>query len=428
MEKLNSIYVKTYNFVYLRAKSILKKEEDIQQLMKEVYVKAVAEDVAESAWYEWLGKQVYILGSGKFRKKKVREAELIEFDKQNYQIQEGVDKDATKEVICEVLEELPDMYQATLYAFYYDHLNLKEIATVMGYNVGAIVNRLNYVHKYLEKALDNYKEENGTNVQFSIEAVCEALRDWSANNQLSGQVAQNIYAAICREMGQTAENGEIEVGIAGANQRISQADTDDVSVASGELEKYSVKKGVNKKSIALFGGVGALVLLALIGVLLLGNSEKRENAEPDVEIEEQAPTSEDEALSSEENVSTEDTNVSLEDTNASAEDPNTSSEDVNAPSQEAEAIDSQYILPKSDKEKLSRADVEGLSKEQLRLARNEIYARHGMIFGVEDLDQYFATKSWYKPTISFTDFDNKVEMSIVEEQNIILIQQVEKEK
>ena len=72
MEKLNSIYVKTYNFVYLRAKSILKKEEDIQQLMKEVYVKAVAEDVAESAWYEWLGKQVYILGSGKFRKKKIQ--------------------------------------------------------------------------------------------------------------------------------------------------------------------------------------------------------------------------------------------------------------------------------------------------------------------------------------------------------------------
>ena len=91
MEKLNSIYVKTYNFVYLRAKSILKKEEDIQQLMKEVYVKAVKEGVAESAWYEWLGKQVYILGSGKFRKKKVREAELIEFDKQNYQMQEEVD-------------------------------------------------------------------------------------------------------------------------------------------------------------------------------------------------------------------------------------------------------------------------------------------------------------------------------------------------
>lgn len=421
MEKLHSIYVKTYNFVYLRAKSVLKKEEDIQQLMKDVYMKVMSENVAEAELYDWLGKQVYILGCGKFRKKKVREAELIDFDKQNFQVQEGVDKDATKEVICEVLEELPDMYQATLYAFYYDHLNLKEIASVMGYSVGAIVNRLNYVHKYLEKALDNYKEEKGANVQFSIEAVCEALRDWSANNQLSGQVAQNIYAAICREMGQTAENAEIELGIAGANQKISKTDLDDASVASGELEKYSVKKGVSKKSIALFGGIGTLVLLALVGVLLLGNGEKSENEKPDVEIEEQDLTSEEDEVSSEENVPS-------EDTNAPSEDANTPSEDASTPSQEADSLDSEYVLPNSDKEKLTRADLEGLTKEQLRLARNEIYARHGMIFGVEDLDNYFATKTWYKPTISFSDFDNQVEMSIVEEQNIVLIQQVEKEK
>ena len=78
MEKLNSIYTKSYNFVYLRAKTILKKEEDIQQLMKEVYLKAVEEDIDEANLYEWLGKQVYILGCSKFRKKKVREAELIE--------------------------------------------------------------------------------------------------------------------------------------------------------------------------------------------------------------------------------------------------------------------------------------------------------------------------------------------------------------
>ena len=85
-------------------------------------------------------------------------------------------------------------------------------------------------------------------------------------------------------------------------------------------------------------------------------------------------------------------------------------------------------MPKSDKEKLTRADLEGLTKEQLRLARNEIYARHGMIFGVDDLDKYFATKSWYKPTISFKDFYDTVEMSLIEEANVVLIQQLEKEK
>ena len=38
-QRFNEVYVKTYNFVYLRAKSILSKEDAVQQLMKDVYLK-----------------------------------------------------------------------------------------------------------------------------------------------------------------------------------------------------------------------------------------------------------------------------------------------------------------------------------------------------------------------------------------------------
>jgi len=408
MEKLNSIYAKTYNFVYLRAKSILKKEEDIQQLMKEVYLKAIAEDVQETKLFEWLGKQVYVLGCAKFRKKKAREAELLELNEQMYSAQESMDRDTTKEVIGETLEELPDMYQATLYACYYDHLQIKEVSALMGYSVGTIINRLNYVHKYLGKTLENYKEETGIRVQFSVEMVCEALRDWSANNQLSEQVAQNVYASICRELGEVAESGVIEVGVAGANCRMRQAEVDDISAVSKEFEAYLVKRTPDKKKILLFAGGAVLILLALVGVLTLGNPEKQDQPiEQDVNVDSDL----------EEELEVED---DVQDGADVTEEPDNTEDTI--------ASDVEYILPKSDKEKLTRADLEGLTKEQLRLARNEIYARHGMIFGVSDLDNYFATKSWYKPTIPFKDFDNKVEMSIVEEQNIILIQQVEKEK
>ena len=413
MEKWNSIYVQTYNFVYLRAKNILGKEEDIQQLMKEVYLKAITENLDEANLYEWLGKQVYLLGCSKFRKKKVREAELIELDAQQYAAQETIDREKTKAVICEVLEELPDMYQATLYACYYDHMKIKEISAVMGYSVGAIINRLNYVHKYLDKALSNHREENKENVQFSVEIVCEALRDWSAKNQLSELAAQNIYASICRELGVTVESAEIETGVAGANCRVAKSDADDMSVVCEELEVHSVKKSIDKKQITIFVGIGVLALLALVGVLVLGKAGKKDEEKvknPVVEQEEdmdgdnqetvEEKTDADEGVDAEESVPVEDNNVSEAD----------------------------YILPKSDKEKLTRADLESLTKEQLRLARNEIYARHGMIFGVDDLDKYFATKSWYKPTVPFADFYDTVEMSMIEEQNVILIQQVEKEK
>ncbi|MBP9991653.1 MAG: YARHG domain-containing protein [Bacteroidales bacterium] len=47
---------------------------------------------------------------------------------------------------------------------------------------------------------------------------------------------------------------------------------------------------------------------------------------------------------------------------------------------------------------LTETDIEGLSKAELRLLRNEIYARHGYIFQSDDLKEYFESKSWYQPT------------------------------
>ena len=93
-----------------------------------------------------------------------------------------------------------------------------------------------------------------------------------------------------------------------------------------------------------------------------------------------------------------------------------------------EPSDAEYILPESNTRELTRAELESLTKEQLRLARNEMFARHGMIFGVEDLDSYFRTKSWYQPSVPAEDFYEKVEMSLIEEANVVLIQEVEDSK
>lgn len=50
--------------------------------------------------------------------------------------------------------------------------------------------------------------------------------------------------------------------------------------------------------------------------------------------------------------------------------------------------------------KLTDEELSGLTKEDLRIARNEIYARHGYIFKSQDLRDYFSSKSWYQPTCS----------------------------
>ncbi len=65
---------------------------------------------------------------------------------------------------------------------------------------------------------------------------------------------------------------------------------------------------------------------------------------------------------------------------------------------------SDYILPTSDSAYLSVSDLEGLTAEECRLARNEIYARHGRMFDDEELQAYFNQFDWYEGTIAPSDF------------------------
>ncbi|MCM3568994.1 YARHG domain-containing protein [Neobacillus mesonae] len=83
----------------------------------------------------------------------------------------------------------------------------------------------------------------------------------------------------------------------------------------------------------------------------------------------------------------------------------------------------EYIISDSDNQRLTQRDIEPLTLEQLRLARNEIYARHGYIFKSKDLQDYFSKKPWYSQDASY----NGTDLSEVEKANVELIQQREKE-
>ena len=85
---------------------------------------------------------------------------------------------------------------------------------------------------------------------------------------------------------------------------------------------------------------------------------------------------------------------------------------------------SDYVLANSNREVISYDTLNALTDAQLRLARNEIYARHGRRFQDASLQAYFDSKSWYKGTIAPEDFDASV-LSNVEITNIERIKEVE---
>lgn len=83
-------------------------------------------------------------------------------------------------------------------------------------------------------------------------------------------------------------------------------------------------------------------------------------------------------------------------------------------------IGEDYILPESDTQYISTSDVAYLTDWELRLARNEIFARRGRIFDDPSLAVYFSSKPWYHGIILPEDFSED-SLSKIEKENIEVI-------
>lgn len=96
------------------------------------------------------------------------------------------------------------------------------------------------------------------------------------------------------------------------------------------------------------------------------------------------------------------------------------------PAQEKPAnIADEYIIPDSSTRYLSNADLNPLTEWEIRVARNEIYARHGRMFKSQELADYFKSKSWYVPSIPPEQFDNSF-LNTIELENLKFITNYEK--
>ncbi len=79
------------------------------------------------------------------------------------------------------------------------------------------------------------------------------------------------------------------------------------------------------------------------------------------------------------------------------------------------------IFPHASYRLLTYADIKYLTATELKIMRNEIYARHGYIFSSAEWQQYFNKKNWYHPR--YTNVTNM--LTTIEKDNILLIQQYE---
>jgi len=79
------------------------------------------------------------------------------------------------------------------------------------------------------------------------------------------------------------------------------------------------------------------------------------------------------------------------------------------------------LYPQASEKLLYASDLRGLSKYDLKIMRNEIFARHGYIFKTPDMISYFKKQSWYQG--QYNDVTSM--LTIIEKKNIELIKKYE---
>ena len=83
-----------------------------------------------------------------------------------------------------------------------------------------------------------------------------------------------------------------------------------------------------------------------------------------------------------------------------------------------------FILPFSGERRLTEDDLKNLTQQELRIARNEIYARHGRQFTSRDLQDYFNSKKWYVNMVKLPA-GTEPALSAIEIANVELISSFE---
>lgn len=97
----------------------------------------------------------------------------------------------------------------------------------------------------------------------------------------------------------------------------------------------------------------------------------------------------------------------------------------------SEQISSVIKSPKAGQEiilssKIDSIEISQMTAENLRLLRNEIFARHGYIFKSQELTAYFSKFDWYNPKLTSDQVDNT--LSETDRYNISLIKSLESNK
>lgn len=256
------IYDQTHNYVYSQARMLLRNESDASDLVQEVYINAyrsIGSLQDNQKIYSWLGGIAFRQATKILRKQK---DVLLQDDEENIfenvveldpdvQPEAAMDRTFTKEVVAELIEQLPPLQQAALTAFYYDQMSIRQIAQEYNCSENTIKSRLNYAKKNLKESVLEREKRDGVKLySVSPALVLAALSFLFAKEPMPESSAALAYQGI--------------------SSRLSLSKAASVSAGTVANSTAAVKKAALVKTI-LTTASSAVAITAVAGSFYIGN-------------------------------------------------------------------------------------------------------------------------------------------------------------
>ena len=168
-KELEKIYNEAYRAVYWTAMSLLKNEDDAQDVVQDTFVTAfesydkMKNHDNVTAWLKKIAANKCLNRLTRTRTVNTDDEVLdnIETVPEDFLPDSIIESAEKRKILMDIIERsLSEDIRRTLILFYFNELSTKEIASAMGIPQGTVLSRLNLAKKKIKKEVEKYEEEN----------------------------------------------------------------------------------------------------------------------------------------------------------------------------------------------------------------------------------------------------------------------------
>ena len=170
-KEIEKIYNEAYRAVYWTAFSLLKNEDDAQDIVQDTFVALINSYDSiqdKSKIVPWLKKVAANKSLNRLTRTKTDNVEDEFFDTvetvpEDFLPDSLVESEETRKIIMDIINNsLSEEIRMTLILFYFDEMSTKEVAEALGIPEGTVSRRIHSAKKKIKKEVEKYEEENDT--------------------------------------------------------------------------------------------------------------------------------------------------------------------------------------------------------------------------------------------------------------------------